>query len=143
MCSLFKEAIADCDKAINIDVTCSKAYFRKASALKSLGKFEAALESQTKGLQYDSANATALKDREALVNIKNKYQDAERNLANKQYTAALIATEGILKEIGTQVRELNLIKVNCMINLKRLEEALNLTNSMVITFLFSIDIINS
>lgn len=41
MLAMYKEAITDCDKAIEIDldkITTGKAYFRKTTALKGLGK---------------------------------------------------------------------------------------------------------
>ena len=45
----YKEAIADCDYTIKIDETVSKAYFRKATALKGLGQLEQAIQALNKG----------------------------------------------------------------------------------------------
>lgn len=46
----YKEAIQDCDAALAIDKENSKAYFRKATALKGLGKLSEAIAALDKGM---------------------------------------------------------------------------------------------
>jgi tetratricopeptide (TPR) repeat protein len=45
----YKEAIQDCDAALAIESDNSKAYFRKATALKGLGKLNEAIAALNKG----------------------------------------------------------------------------------------------
>ena len=45
----YKEAMDDCNAAILLDNTNSKAYFRKATALKGLGRLTDAIASLDKG----------------------------------------------------------------------------------------------
>jgi tetratricopeptide (TPR) repeat protein len=46
----YKEAIQDCDAALVIENDNSKAYFRKATALKGLGKLNEAIAALNKGI---------------------------------------------------------------------------------------------
>lgn len=129
----FKETVSDCDTAIALDATCSKAYFRKASALRSMGRLDAAIAAYDQGLVYDASSATALKEKTSLLNAKTKIAEAQDFIKQNQYTAANIKIDQIIKEIGNSFREVNLLKVTCLIKAKRLEEALNLTNQMMKT----------
>ena len=49
-------SIADCDRAIAADPAFSKAYFRKASSLRSIGKLDEALACLHSGLELDNDN---------------------------------------------------------------------------------------
>lgn len=129
----YKEAVTDCDKAIAIDIKCAKAYFRKATALRSLGKLDGAIDALTTGLQYDPNNNTAKQERQTLVTVKDKIVDVRRMVyTNRSYSLALNQIDRLIKEVGSSnSNELNLMKVECLLALKRTEEAYNLSNSMV------------
>ncbi len=132
MLSQFKEAIHDCDQAITLDQTCSKAYFRKATALKGLGKVDLALEALTTGLHHDPTNAAAKKDKTQLQQIKYKLTEAERFLNTNQYTSALMNIDHCIRELNnTNVHEINILRLKILVALKRNEEALNFSNTMV------------
>jgi tetratricopeptide (TPR) repeat protein len=133
----YKEAIADCDKAISIDSTNSKAFFRKATGLKGLGNLNSAVEVLSAGLQLDPTNSVALQEKKLLEGCKNKIVQVKGNLEKRQYSAAVLTADQVIKDIGnSNNRELNLLKVKAFLALKRNEEALNLTNSMVSGVLF-------
>jgi tetratricopeptide (TPR) repeat protein len=128
----YKEAISDCDKSISIDSTNSKAFFRKATGLKGLGNLNSAIEVLSAGLLLDPTNSVAVQEKKLLEACKNKIGQVKGNLEKRQYSAAVLAADQVIKDIGnSNNRELNLLKVKAFLALKRNEEALNLTNSMV------------
>lgn len=127
----YKEALSDTERAISLDNTLSRAYFRKATSLKGLGNLEGALVAIEQGLVHDPSSKAALQDKTTLMNAKNKITEARNLMQQNQINAALIRLDSVLKEVSSTLREVNLMKVECLIKLKRLEEALNLTNSMV------------
>ena len=57
----YKETLQDCDAAISIDSCNSKAYFRKVTALKGLGRLQDAIAALTAGLVHDPKSVTAIK----------------------------------------------------------------------------------
>lgn len=131
MLQQYKEVITDCDRAIQLDRACTKAYFRKATALKSMGKIEEALAVINAGLEHDATNGPALQEKKVLTAAKAKIAEMEHYFATGQFTSALILVDQLTNEIGTGNREVNLRRVECLIKVKRLEEAFNLTNQMV------------
>ena len=52
----YEDCIADCDKAIELEPTFIKSYYRKAKALFKQAKGDAALETGSLGLQYEPNN---------------------------------------------------------------------------------------
>lgn len=129
----YKDALTDCNAALKLDVTNSKAYFRKATACKGLGKLDEAISALTIGLQHDPKSTTALKDKEGLTTAKAKMTDIQSMLSQKRHRAALPLIDTLLREIGSTFRDLNLMKVECLLEVKRPQDAYNLTNIMVIT----------
>jgi tetratricopeptide (TPR) repeat protein len=131
MLTKYKEAIQDCDQALSLDSKCAKAYLRKATALKGLGQIENALSAISGALIIDPANKSALQDQKSLQNVTVKLAQAHQLLDSQQYSAAFVIIEQLTREIGTSNRDLNMMKVKTLLYLKRNEEALNLTNSLV------------
>jgi tetratricopeptide (TPR) repeat protein len=127
----FREAIADCDRCIQLDGSNSKAFFRKSTAYKALGNIDAAVEALNAGLVHDSGNSVAVQDRDNLVASKAKIASVRTMLQNREFRKALTVLDSLLKDIGNNSREVNLLKVECLVELKRTEEAYNLTNQMV------------
>jgi DnaJ homolog subfamily C member 7 len=131
MLQKYKETISDCDKALQLDTSCSKAYFRKATALRNLGNLSDAIIMVEKGLEYDATNAIGKQELKSLKSLQSKLSDLDRYLQTFQYTQALVVIEQLTKELGNNHREMNIKKAECLMKLRRLEEALNLTNIMV------------
>jgi DnaJ family protein C protein 7 len=129
----FKEVITDCDKAIQLDRACAKAYLRKASALKNLGRLDEALVVLNAGYDSDPNNSAVVQERQAIVAVKNRLTELEEFISNGSYAAALILIDQLYRDLGTQNKEINLKKVECLLKMKRLEEAFNMTNSMMRT----------
>ena len=57
----YKETIQDCDAAIALDSTNSKAYFRKVTALKGSGRLQDTMNALNAGLVHDPKSITANK----------------------------------------------------------------------------------
>lgn len=131
----YKDALSDTDIAISLDNTLSRAYFRKATSLKGLGRLDAAIAAVDQGLTFDPTSKAALQDKTTLINAKNKIAEAQMLLKQNQNSAALIRLDSVIKDVGSNLREVNLLKVECLIKLRRLEEGLNLTNLMVMSLL--------
>lgn len=127
----YKEANADCDTILSLDPNNSKAHFRKVTALKGLGKYDEAIEVLNKGLTLDPNNAAALKDRDALQNAKVQLANIEQQVANRQYRFALPRVEALLRDMGSGSRVLNHLRIKCLIEVDRLEEAMNLSNTVL------------
>ena len=127
----YKEAIQDCDAALAIESDNSKAYFRKATALKGLGKLNEAIAALNKGLEFDPRSTTALADKAAFINAQAKIVEIKGMVEMKQYQMALRQIETISKEIGSNFRDFNILKIEALLELSRPEEAYNLSNLMV------------
>lgn len=127
----YKEAIQDCDAALSIESNNSKAYFRKATALKGLGKLNEAIAALNKGLEFDPRSATAIADKAALINAQAKIAEIKGLVEMKQFQMALRQIETISKEIGSNFRDFNILKIEALLELSRPEEAYNLSNLMV------------
>jgi DnaJ family protein C protein 7 len=127
----YKEANTDCDTILSLEPTNSKAFSRKVTALKGLGKYDEALEVINKGLVFDPNNAAALKDRDSLQNAKLQLSNVEQMIANKQYRFALPKVDTLLRDMGSGSRVLNHLRIKCLIELDRLEEAMNLSNTVL------------
>lgn len=127
----FKEVITDCDKAIQLDRACAKAYLRKASALKSLGRLDEALVVLNAGYDSDPKNTAVVQERAAIIAVKNRLGELESFISSGSYANALILIEQLSRDLGTQNKEINLKKVECLLKMKRIEEAFNMTNTLV------------
>lgn len=114
-----------------MDSTNSKAYFRKATALKGLGKIDEAIASVTMGLEHEPTNATALREKETLINAKKQLEQVRQLIADGFHSRAMTVLDPLLRELGSGSRQLNLMKVECLVETRRLEEALNLSNAIM------------
>ena len=128
---MYKEAKDDCDAALAIDSANSKALFRKATALKGLGKLEEAIATLDEGLKHDPNSAAALAEKDSLEKAKIKIQELKDLMTAKKFGTALTQVDLLIKQIGTNFRAVNLLKVECLIELSRPEDAYNLSNIMV------------
>lgn len=129
----YREALIDCERAISLDSTNSKSYFRKATALKGLGRFNEALNSLGIGLELDPKSGTALAEKESVTKAISLLSEAHSLLRDRKFRLALSKTEDLAKVVaaGSNSREVSLIKIEALIELNRVEEAYNLSNSMV------------
>lgn len=127
----YKEANSDCDHAIKLDPTNAKAFIRRATALKGLGLIDQAISSLDQGLQHDPTNNVAKQEKQSLLNAKAKLGTIKDLMAAKQYTMALLQIDALLKVVGSSSRELNLLKIEALLELNRPEEAYNLSNTQV------------
>lgn len=134
MLAHFKEALSDCDKAIAIDSTNARAFFRKATALKGLGLLDRAVNAYADGLKIDGSSASdgARKEYNVLLSAKQKVE-ALQNVVHvqKRYSSAMPVINQLIREIGSGFRDVNLLHVLVLVGLGRVEEAYNMTNSMM------------
>ncbi|KAJ1435284.1 hypothetical protein B484DRAFT_393596 [Ochromonadaceae sp. CCMP2298] len=129
----YKEAMADCDAAISMDPQNSKAYFRKATALKGLGKLDEAVVCLDRGLEFDPRSTTALADKQSLVAAKASMVAIRESLTSKQFTMALRQVDALGRQIGSTFRDLNVLKIETLLELNRPEDAYNLSNAVMRT----------
>jgi len=127
----YKEANSDCDHAIKLDPTNSKAFIRRATALKGLGLIDQAISSLEQGLLYDPTNNVAKQEKQSLLEAKAKLGTIKDLMKAKQYSMALLQIDALLKVVGSSSRELNLLKIEALLELNRPEEAYNLSNTQV------------
>ena len=125
------KAADDCEAAIKLDSRNAKAYFRKATALKGLGKVDEAISSISMGLEFEPSNTTALREKELIINSREQLVTVRTLLTEKQYARALVGLDVLIRDLGSGSRELNLMKVECLVETNRLEEALNLSNAIM------------
>lgn len=131
MIGSYLEALRDCETAINIEPNNPKVYFRKATILKSLGRFDDAIKALTDGLALDPSSLTAKNEMEALNALKKQIENLHKKADKKQYRAVLPEIDAVMRIAGSRVRELNLLKAVVLIELQRAPEAYNLTNAMM------------
>ena len=129
----YRDAEADCNKAISIDDKNAKYYFRKATALKGLGQIESAIKTYNDGLACDPKSETAKKDLELLVTAKTELPMLKSMVEQGKNRDVLTRVDSFIKSMGSNFRDLNLLKIECLINLYRVEDAYNLSNSMMRT----------
>lgn len=129
MLTNYKDALEDCESIISMDSSVAKAYFRKATALKGLGRYSEAIDSINKGLILDPNNSSALKDKDGIQAAITQFSNVEQLLANKQYRFALPRIEQLIRDMGSGSRALDHMRIKCLIEVDRLEEAMNLSNS--------------
>ena len=99
--------------------------------MRGLSLLDAAIDSLNKGLEYDPNNSAAKSDLSTLINAKTKILQLKDMVDKKNFKQGLVLADSLLKDIGQNYRDANLLKANCLINLKRVEEALNLTNVLM------------
>jgi DnaJ family protein C protein 7 len=136
MTKQFNEAVDDCNTSIGLDASNAKAYFRKANALKSLFKISEAMDTWEKGLSLDATNEAARKDRDATqVSINQldslKAMMEENGSSSAKFRVCWQQAENMTRVFGPANREINLIRVECMLGSGKTEDAYNLSNSMM------------
>jgi len=126
-----KEAFDDCNKALSLDENNPKAYFRKATALKGLGKLEEAIISIESGLLLDPNNQAALDDKCLLNQSMQKVSQLTNLMNQKQFRQSLLLVDALITTLGTNILYINMMKVKVLIGLNRPEDAFNITNTMM------------
>lgn len=83
------------------------------------------------GLEYDPRSTTALADKAALIAAQGKISEIRDLIEMKQFQMALRQVEAVTKDVGSNFRDLNILKVETLLELNRPEDAYNLSNLMV------------
>jgi hypothetical protein len=96
-----------------------------------LGNLDGALQSLSKGLELDPTNVTAAADRDLLIAAKQRIEGCKSSLASRSFSQALSQCESIVRDLGSGIRDVNIIRVECLLELKRPQDAFNLSNAMV------------
>ena len=129
----FNEAIDDCDAAIrwagddaNIVV---KALTRKSNALKNVGRIDAAIEALLKATEIDlRAQAVLMKDVSTLKSAKRRLDEV---IQETNSIRRLRVIDGIVADLGCTFKALSMMRLDALIDLRRLEEAHNLSNTLL------------
>ena len=96
----------DCNMAIAISNTNTKAIFRKVTALKGLGRLDEALETVALGLTHDPTNKVALQEKRNIEEAKVRIAQAKTLLGEKKYSRSLAVVDDLLRDLGSGCREL-------------------------------------
>lgn len=131
----YAEAIQDCNTTIkyNIDqVTNAKAYFRLVSCWKGLGKLDEAIDAATKGLACDNTNNNMIKELQNMNSVKSTLPVITGAINDNKVTRnILLQLESYIKDLGNNFRELNILKVKCLLYYKRFHDAYTVTNTIM------------
>ncbi|CAN0157344.1 unnamed protein product [Ectocarpus sp. 12 AP-2014] len=126
----YEQAILDCDRAVELNPKFANAIFRKAMALKKLGRFKESLSALQQGLMVDPNNADQIKEKTNTEMCVRKVDRATDSLAQgKPARAASILEECLVK--APQSRELKLIKVECLMGMGKHEEAYAMSSALI------------
>ena len=123
--------MGDCDGAIALDATLSKAYFRKATALKGLGRLDSAVKALETGLSHDGTSKEAASQLATLRGLTEKIKEAQAECDKGYHRRALVLVEKLISEVGGNFKDINLLKMHVLLMLQRPEEALNMSNAMM------------
>jgi DnaJ homolog subfamily C member 7 len=135
---ILPQANDDCDTAISFDSTNSKSYFRKVTALKGLGRLDEAITCMQTGLTLDPTNTTATNELATLEQLKLRVVEAVSLIkTHKRFTLGLTKVEQLLREMGSGSRDLQLLRLECLLEVNRLEECLNASNTLMKQLLVS------
>ncbi|CAM9649340.1 unnamed protein product [Discosporangium mesarthrocarpum] len=126
----YEKAIEDCDRAVELDPMFAKALFRKAGAQKKLGLFQEAVRSVQGGLVMDPNNAKQIKEKQELDLCIRKVDRAKVLMSEGNFSYALPLLEAALNA-GTQSKDLKILKVECLMNVGRHEEAYSLSTALI------------
>ena len=127
----FGEAVRDCDRAIALKPDNAKSYFRKATALKSQGKIDEAIRCLNDGLVHDPQSTVAKADIASLEQSKAKLDNIRNMMQQKRYRQALPEIDAMLQKLGSGIWELNMMKIEALLETQRMQEAYNLTNVLM------------
>ncbi|CAM9184983.1 unnamed protein product [Ectocarpus sp. 6 AP-2014] len=126
----YEQAILDCDRAVELNPKFANAIFRKAMALKKLGRFKESLSALQQGLLVDPNNADQIKEKTNTEMCVRKVHRATESLAQgKPARAASILEECLVK--APQSRELKMIKVECLMGMGKHEEAYAMSSTLI------------
>ena len=137
----YRDAIEDCDAALAIDPSFTKAYVRKAKLQMTLGDLDGAKKSFSLGMVRDPNDSAMLKQKEEVDTIKKRFGIASDMLekvrsgksssfVRRDSTQALRQIEIVIAACP-EMNEAGLIKVEALINLQRSEEAYALSTKLL------------
>lgn len=141
----FKESISDCNQALQLDPSNIKTYLKKLNALKGLGNLRESFSVCQKIIELSEIEATPVSP--SILTDKKKFESAvmsieivKQLLLNKKYSLAISQVNQICESIGQNYIEVNIVKAYALLLNKRMEEAYNLSNSIVSFSFFRISI---
>ena len=137
----YRDAIEDCDAALAIDPSFTKAYVRKAKLQMTLGDLDGAKKSFSLGMVRDPNDSAMLKQKEEVDTIQKRYGIAsdmlEKVRSGKSSSFVRKDSMQALRQIEIVIaacpewNEAGLIKVEALINLQRSEEAYALSTKLL------------
>lgn len=83
----FEECIQDCNTSISYNQNFTRSYFRKASALKSLGRFKECIATINEGLIFDPNSNAPIKDRAEVQQCIRTVETAKSEMEKKKLYA--------------------------------------------------------
>jgi len=126
----FQRTVADCDKAIELDQSSSKAYFRKAKALAAKGNFEGALSCYQMGLIREPDAVAVRKERDDLKLLQDKAQVIQKLIDQKSLARALAFLDQILST-ATHANTFKILKLQVLVQLNKYEDAYAYSSELI------------
>eukprot|EP00903_Cladosiphon_okamuranus_P008712 g8346.t1 len=126
----YEQAISDCDSALKLNPKFCNAIFRKAMALKKLGRFKESLSALQSGLLVDPNNAAQIKEKTDTEACVRKVERAAEMLAQQKPARAASTLEELLGK-APQSKELKLMKVECLMGMGKHEEAYAMSSALI------------
>ena len=98
----------------------------------TVGSLNEAMQSYDAGLLIDPSNAESKNERNQLQKGIEKITEIKQIMKNKEYRKAIPMIDNLSRTvIGSNYRDLNILKVECLVETDKTEEAYNLTNAML------------
>lgn len=136
----YEKTIEDCDAAVAADPTFSKAFFRKARTLTTLGRLDEAVRAYSFGSVRDPNDAAVVKDKDEVRRLKQRYELAsslakkydDSNIGKKDAAQIFRQTEVVLASCPAWSDAL-FLKATALYHLHRAEDAYAVTTTLVRT----------
>ncbi|CAM9919626.1 unnamed protein product, partial [Laminaria digitata] len=126
----YEQAIANCDRAVELNPQFSNAHFRKAMALKKLGRFRESISAVQSGLLVDPNNAGQIKEKSDTEACMRRAESAKELLSQGKPGRAASLLKDLLDK-APQSKELKLMKVDCLMRLGKHDEAYAMSSILI------------
>lgn len=138
----YKEALEDCDAALVVDPSFTKAYFRKAKVQTTVGDLDGAIKSYSLGMIRDPNDSKIIADKEEISTLKQRL-DLSRDLLAKirdgRTPPSSVKRDAMqcLRQIEIVIakcsawNEASLVKLEALVYLGRFDEGYSLSTKLM------------
>lgn len=130
MLKRFSDAVADCEKAVELDPMNVKAYIRSGKSHLGLGNIAKAITVLERGMLMDPRDEAVRGERASAVATQRKLELAKSALAGKQYERALALFDAVADTCPGSY-EVHMGRVDALVGLKRFDDAYAVTTELL------------